>query len=97
MKLWRFIAVSLVSLAMGVSVTMLERTEWAAHVRARSRLPPSMAELQSMDSNPPQHVNYASPILKVSVFMGVPGVITLAAVKLVRQTRRKTGDKAIKS
>jgi len=40
---------------------------------------------------------YASPILKVSVFMGVPGVITLAAVKLVRQTRRKTGGKAIKS
>lgn len=91
MKLSRFIVMSLIAAAMGVSVVALSWTDWAARVRARSRRLPPIAELLATDRNRPLHVNYASPILKVAVFMGIPGVITLAVVKLVSPRRRKTG------
>ena len=92
MKFSRFIVVSVIVAAMGVSVIALARTHWAARVRARSRPLPPIADLLATDGNRPLHVNYASPILKVAVYMGLPGVITLAVVTLVSPKRRKAGD-----
>lgn len=97
--IWPIIAVIIASAIIMFALDLLDNSDWADSMRAGISVEAEGGEgdFTEEGESPINILSIIGPLLKITIFMGLPGLITLAVLRLTRRFGKQSAAGAAPS